>query len=189
MHVARGESAPCALSRSSRSAFAVRGALPPLVVFFCALRALRAPSSAACRNRLVATRKARPTNDTRRTPPAEPALSRFRPLAPRALRSSSSPLLPVWFLPRPRARRAVLALPPHAASGHATHEAFGAATPAVRSAPWAVLERRVLSLIVPINFLFVKKPSSHKQTNKNGKAAWGLLQPTCALRAASSYCK
>ena len=83
----------------------------------------------------------------------------------------------------------MLALPPHAASGHATHEAFGAATPAVRSAPWAVLERRVLSLIAPINFLFVKKPSSHKQTNKNGKAAWGLLQPTCALRAASSYCK
>jgi len=60
----------------------------------------------------------------------------------------------------------VLALPPHVASGHATHEVFGAATPAVRSAPWAVLERCVLSLIVPINFLFVKKPSSHKQTNK-----------------------
>ena len=158
---------------------------------FCALRALRAPSSAACRNRLVATRKARPTNDTRRTPPAEPALSRFRPLAPRALRSSSSPLLPVWFLPRPRARRAVLALPPHAASGHATHEAFGAATPAVRSAPWAVLERRVLSLIVPINFLFVlkKSPAATNKETKNGKAAWGLLQPTCALRAASSYCK
>ena len=42
MHVARGESAPCALSRSSRSAFAVRGALPPLVVFF--LRPARAAS-------------------------------------------------------------------------------------------------------------------------------------------------
>ena len=152
---------------------------------FCALRALRAPSSAACRNRLVATRKARPTNDTRRTPPAEPALSRFRPLPPRALRSSSSPLLPSGFF-----HVRVLALPPHVASGHATHEAFGAATPAVRSAPWAVLERRVLSPIVPFNFLFVKKPNSHKQTNKNnGKAAWGLLQPTCALRAASSYCK
>ena len=74
-----------------------------------------------------------------------------------------------------------------AASGHATREAFGAAAPAVRSAPWAEPERRRLSLIVPINFLCIKTPTN-KQT-KNGKATWGLLQPTCALRAASSYCK
>ena len=166
MHVARGESAPCALSRSSQSAFAVRGALPPLVVFF--LRPARAASP------LLRCVPEPLSGDAQGT--SHERYATHSPSGARALSLSSSAASglalfffsssPVWFLPRPRARRAVLALPPHAASGHATHEVFGAATPAVRSAPWAVLERRVLSPIVPINFLFVKKPSSHKQTNK-----------------------